>query len=215
MTVAAPCDLDTSLRAAEARLSAGAFEAAVEMFTLCLEQDPAEVRASQGRAMAQFQLKRWAMAADDFRRAQALNPEDLESRLGLGMSLTMNHRIYEGIDTLEALVAAHPRYVRGRIQLALLYYRLCVTAKGREQLAQALAERPTLTERRQIEHILREQRALDERRYYRPDFEALRYHKPRLDRRGLFFDGAWTAFIDRLRRGRVSAPKSCEEVPSA
>jgi len=58
--------------------------------------------------------------------------------------------------------------------LGLLYYKLCATAKGKKHMESALAGRPAPHERRMIEQILKEQKTLDEKRFFRPDFEALR-----------------------------------------
>ena len=163
-----------SLQQAEESLRTGAFECAVEQFTACVQENPHAVAAHRGRAIAQFQLKQWSAATEDFRRARQCDATDLESWLGLGLSLAMTHAAQEAVNLLEELASAHPAFIRGRIRLAQLYYRLCITAKGRAHLERALTLRPTLEERREIEQILREQRALDARRYYRPDFEALR-----------------------------------------
>ena len=162
------------LAAADASLSEGAFERAVELFTEALERVPKLAAAYRGRALAHFQLKRWVEARADFARARELDPEDLESWVGLGMSLAMANEIYPAIEVFETLLANHPDYARGHLQLGLLYYKLCVTSKGRAHLEQALASRPTLAQRRQIEQVLGEQARLDRGRYYRPDFAALR-----------------------------------------
>ena len=159
---------------AQALLRTGAFEQAIEQFTACVTRDPANAAAYQGRALARFRLKQWPAAVEDFTTARQLDPHDRENGVGLGMSLAMDHRVYEGIAVLEELLAAHPDYARGHIQLGLLYYQLCATRKGREQLDRALACRPSLAERQLIERVLGEQQRLDRQRYYRPDFEALR-----------------------------------------
>ncbi|MBI3292351.1 MAG: tetratricopeptide repeat protein [Elusimicrobia bacterium] len=156
------------------QLKAGAFEEAVETFTASLAVAPERAEAFRGRALAQFQLKAWPSAASDFRRAKALNPQELDNWVGLGMSLAMDHQIYEAIEVLETLLVQHPSYVRGHIQLGLLYFKVGIITKGREQMQQALANRPTLADRRFIESVLKEQGRLDRKRYYRPDFEALR-----------------------------------------
>ena len=162
-----------TLQAASALLNTGAFEEAIAGFDDILADEPANAAAYQGRATAHFQLKQWASAIADFTRAKELNPGEGEHWVGLGMSLAMEHRIYEAIDVFEAFLATHPDYVRGRMQLGLLYYQLAATGQGRRQMERALAARPSLTERQLIERVLREQRLLDRKRYYRPDFEAL------------------------------------------
>ena len=165
-----------TLSAAQALLSAGALQEAVHGFSACLESEPANAAAYQGRALAHFQLQRWSAAIADFTRAKELQPADNENWVGLGMSLAMESRIYEAIDVFEALLAAQPDYVRGRIQLGLLYYQLAAISRGRQQMERALAARPSVAERRLIERTLREQKHLDRTRYYRPDFEALNAH---------------------------------------
>lgn len=163
-----------SLRAqAAAQLRDGQWEDAVETFSACLALDLQDAASLQGRAMARFQLQQWAEAIADFRAAKARHPDDLENWVGLGMSLAMDHQVYPAIATFEELLAAHPDYVRGHLQLGLLYLQLGIIPKGRRQLEQALACRPSAPDRRLIESTLREQSKLDRKRYYRPDFDAL------------------------------------------
>ena len=172
----------SALEEAQASLRDGAFERAIELFTEGLANDPDNADAYRGRALAHVQLKHWSSAIADFTNARQLHPEDQESWVGLGMSLAMDSRVYEAIDVFHTLLAAHPDYARGHIQLGLLYFQLCATGKGRREMADALACRPSLAERRVIEQVLKEQDALDKKRYFRPDFEALRarQHHPRI-----------------------------------
>jgi len=86
----------------------------------------------------------------------------------------MDSKIYEAIDVYETLLALKPRFIRARIQLALLYYRLGIISKGHYQLDLALDFGPSLKERKRIADLKNEQLALDKKRYYRPDFQALR-----------------------------------------
>ena len=162
------------LKHAYEQLAAGALEDAVEAFSDCLRTDPGEARSHYGRGMAYFQLTQWPAATADFRQAKALNPAEPEYGLALAMGLAMGSAIYEAIAVFDELLAAHPQYVRGHIQLAQLYYRLGVITKGHRQLDAALAARPTAAERKAINELKGSQLALDKRRYYRPDFEALR-----------------------------------------
>lgn len=165
------------LQQASDHLKEGRFEDAVNTFTACLALDPHHDGALQGRGFARLQLKEWSSAQADFKAAKDLNPDDAEHWIGWGMSLALSNQIYPAIDAFEALLARQPRYVRGHVQLGLLYFKIGVIAKGREQLQKALTLRPTLDERRVIESTLSEQDKLDRRRYYRPDFEALRKKK--------------------------------------
>jgi tetratricopeptide (TPR) repeat protein len=166
--------MEAMLDQAQAHLKKGEFERAVEEYTACLSSKGDEVSALRGRGIAHFQLKKWNEAISDFSKARDLDSTDLESWVGLGMSLAMDLKVYPAIEVLETLLEKHPDYARGHLQLGLLYFRLCVTAKGRHHLEKALACRPTLMERRIIEKTLKEQKQLDKRRLYRPDFEALR-----------------------------------------
>ena len=100
--------------------------------------------------------------------------DDPEQGIGRAMSLVMENKIYEAIDVFEELLACRPHYVRAHIQLAQLYYRLGVIGKGHSQLDEALLSRPSPEERKIIGQLKQEQLTLDKRRYYRPDFEALR-----------------------------------------
>ncbi len=154
-------------------LREGRYEEAIESFTSCLAVNPETSRAYNGRAQAHFRLQKWPEASADFARAKELSPVDKESWLGLGMSLALENKIYEAIDVLEEMLKHFPAFVRGHIQLGQLQYKLCATAKGKEQLNLALANKPSLAERKIIEQVLKEEKILDQKRYYRPDFAAL------------------------------------------
>ena len=155
-------------------LREGYFEDAVEAFSKCILADSNEAKIYYGRGVANFQLKRWKLAIADFKKAKELYADDPENCMALAMSLAIDNKIYEAIDCYEALLAKAPRLVRAHIQLAMLYYRIGVISKGHQQLDIALTSRPSLTERRTIEDLKKEQLTLDKRRFYKPDFEELR-----------------------------------------
>ena len=158
------------------QLKEGDCEDAAQAFSDCLLLEPVDARAYYGRGMAYFQLKKWGEAIFDFKKATELNPEDPESRVSLGMSQALGNKAYDAIETFETLLSKHPKYVRGHIQLAQLYYKLGVIAKGHRQMDTALASKPSPDERIQINAIKKEQLTLDKKRHYRPDFEELRRH---------------------------------------
>ena len=160
------------------RLREGAFEEAIERFSECLRLEPAQPRAYAGRAMGHLQLKQWPLAAADFSKARELDTGEADHWIGLATALAADHKIYDAIDVFETFLAQRPQHVRAHLQLAQLYYRLGVIAKGHQQLDLAMASRPSLAERRSIEQLKQEQLTLDKRRYYRPDFEALRRNNP-------------------------------------
>jgi len=162
------------INSAYEQLKEGNLEAAVEAFSDCLLLEPSEARVYYGRGMARFQLKQWPAAISDFRKAVELDPEEPEHWVSLGLSLASGDGVYEAIDVFERLLEKKPKYARARILLAQLYYRLGVITKGHHELDLALSSRPTLSERKTIEGMKKEQLLLDKKRYYRPDFEALR-----------------------------------------
>ena len=159
------------------QLQAGRFEEAIDSFTACLAVYPETAKAVLGRGIARFQNKDWKAAEVDFRRAKDLDRQDPESQIGLGMTLAMQNQIYPAIDVMEKLIVQFPNFVRGYIQLGMLHTKIGAIPKGRGYLEQALTHRPSLAERQFIESTLKEQSKLDQKRYYRPDFEALRKPK--------------------------------------
>ena len=155
-------------------LKEGHFEDAVKGFSECLLEGPAEPKAYQGRALSYFQLKQWAAAASDFLKAKELDPSDPENWIGAAMCLAMENKIYEAVRLFDELLLLQPRCVRAHLQLGQLYYKLGIITKGHIEMDLALASRPSLEERRQIEQLRGQQLELDKRRFYRPDFVALR-----------------------------------------
>jgi tetratricopeptide (TPR) repeat protein len=155
-------------------LSGGYFKDAVKAFSDCLALESTEARAYRGRGEAYFKLKKWKLAIADFEQARQLDCQEPNSWMGLAMSLVMDNKIYEAIDVYEALLVAQPRFILAHIQLALLYYRLGVIGKGHRQLDLAMDLGPTPQERKRIEDLKKEELILDKKRYYRPDFQALR-----------------------------------------
>lgn len=174
-------------------LKAGCFDDAVEAYTKVIEQCPTTAEAFCGRAQAYFQLKNWNEALSNFSRARELDSKNLESWTGLAVSLAMNNKIYEAIDVFQICLTDHPGYVRGHFQLGLLYYQLGIINQGHEQMNKALSCRPTLAERRLIEQIHKKQKTLDKKRFYRPDFEALRGNS-------IYSPGGWMLMIKNLYR---------------
>lgn len=168
---------ETLLKQAYEQLAEGGFEQAVETFSAVLAVSPKQAQALRGRGLAFQQLKQYAQATSDFRKACELTPADLDAQVDLAASLGQSDQVYPALEVFDALLAAHPDFARGHIEVGLLHLRLGAIPKGREHLTQALACRPTLTQRRFIQGILTEQDRLDRKRYYRPDFEALHREK--------------------------------------
>ncbi len=159
---------------AQQKLKEGYFEKAIKAFEECIVSNPLQADAYLGRALAYFQLKNWTAALSDFTKARELDSDNLENWIGVAMSLAMSNKVYEAIDVFDTLLKNHPNYVRGHVQLGSLYYRLGTITKGHQQMEKALASDPSLSERRMIEKLYKEQKELDKKRFYRPDFVALR-----------------------------------------
>ena len=166
--------METLRETAFSQMKRGEFEEALASFDLHIAAHPADAFALQGRGLDHFRLKHWAKAIADFSKAKELNPDDLENWIGLGLSLAADLQIHPALDVLETLITAHPDFARGHIQLGLLYFRLCITAKGRRHFELARSCRPTVAERCLMEATLKDQDRLDRKRFFRPDFEALR-----------------------------------------
>ncbi len=152
---------------------AGQYEEAVEQFSASLQAQPGDARAHRGRGLVYLQLQRWSLAAADFDSACHEDPTNLENWVELGISLSLDGKIYQALKVFETLLAREPRYVRGHLELGFLYLKLGAIPKGRQQLELALVCQPTPAQRQAIASVLREQARLDRKRLYRPDFEAL------------------------------------------
>ena len=167
-------DIKTTIKKGYDYFNEGYFEDAVEAFSDRLNLKPLDSGIYYARGMAYFRLKKWKSAIADFEKARDLDCNDPDNQLGLALSLAMDNKIYEAIRVYDDLLAVNPKLVRAHIQLAMLYYCLGAIAKGHWQLDIALAFRPSLSERERIANLKKEQLLLDKKRYYRPDFEALR-----------------------------------------
>ncbi len=156
------------------QLTDGRFEEAVATFSAAIAQEPRQAKALRGRGLAYAELKQWSLATADFAAARDADPDDAENWVDLGISLARDHQVYPAIAVFEELIAQHATHVRGLTELGFLYIRVGAISKGREFLEGALRCKPTLIERRRIEAALGEQDKLDRKRFYRPDFDALR-----------------------------------------
>ena len=155
----------------------GRFKKVQQSLDQALAIEPDDVPLLMLRAMAQTKQSLWVGAQADYAKARRLAPEDPETWLGEGMCLAIRQQVYPALDLLETLLQKQPHFVRGHIQVARYYFKLCVSAKGQAHLKAALAADPNLDERREIEEMSRSEAVLDQKRMYRPDFEALRREK--------------------------------------
>lgn len=163
------------------QLRDGLYEDAIETLTAVLALSPGDLEALRGRGVAYAQLKQWNLAVADLGVAKGAAPDDVDTWINWANSLAMANQVYEAIQAFETLVARQPRCLRAHLELGRLHLRLGAIPKGREHLQLALACRPTGAQRQVIVAILEEQDRLDQKRMYRPDFDAL--HKQRARQR--------------------------------
>jgi tetratricopeptide (TPR) repeat protein len=173
----ASLDRPALMKSIEEAFRDGHFMQAHKDLDQALAAEPDDVPLLMLRALAQSKLALWEGAQKDFAKARALDPEDPEAWLGEGICLAMRQDVYPALDLLEEILQRQPAFVRGHIQIARYYYKLCVSGKGKAHLQAALAADPSLDERREIDALLKGEALLDQKRMYRPDFEALRREK--------------------------------------
>lgn len=167
-------DRDALMGQIQAGFAEGRYMKVQKDLDLALAAEPDDVPLLMLRALAQTKQSLWEGAQKDFAKARALDPEDPETWLGEGLCLAMRQDVYAALELLEGILVRQPNFVRGHIQVARYYFKLCVSNKGQAHLKQALALDPSADERREIESISKEEAVLDQTRLYRPDFEALR-----------------------------------------
>ena len=162
------------LRAGYSSLQNADNTTAIERFNACLLEEPGLAPALEGRGAAHFKLEQWPEAEADFAEVLKAAPGNSEARLGYALCLIRQESVPKGLDLMESLVAEEPNFVRARINLATLYFKLGVPKKGREQMAEAQKRHPSPEQRHEIDSCLKEQNKLDQKRIYRPDFQALK-----------------------------------------
>ena len=102
---------------------------------------------------------------------QKLREEDTAAtHTMLGVACARHHQVERALEHLERAVALEPEGFAPRCALGELYMRLCVPEKAREHLALALDHATVPQERAYVQSLLREERARDRRRIYRPSF---------------------------------------------
>jgi len=103
-------------------------------------------------------------------QAVALGMDTAETRTMVGVACARHHQIERALEHLEHAVALDPNGFAARCGLGELYMRLCVPEKAREHLAASLECATTREQRAYVQSLLREERARDRRRIYRPSF---------------------------------------------
>jgi len=126
----------------------------------------------QALELAQRELERGRVreAIDVLERSLEAHGESASIRTLLGLAYARNREVDRAFAELERAIVLEPEAFTPRCALGELYLRLCIVEKGRAQLAEALEYATTREERAYVQQLLREDRARDRSRAYRPDF---------------------------------------------
>jgi Tfp pilus assembly protein PilF len=121
---------------------------------------------------AQRELERGHVreAIDVLERSLETHDESAPVRTLLGVAYARNREVDRAFAELERAITLDPEAFTPRCALGELYLRLCIVDKGRAHLAEALECTTTREERAYVQQLLREDRARDRTRAYRPDF---------------------------------------------
>ena len=117
-----------------------------------------------------FERGRIEEAIQLLEQAVTLGTDTAPTHTMLGVAYARQHQVDRGFEHLERAVALDPEGFGPRCALGELYLRLCVPEKAREHLACALEYATTTEQRAYVQSLLREERARDRRRVYRPSF---------------------------------------------
>ena len=122
------------------------------------------------RAQREFERGHLKEAIELLEQAIAMNADGAQVRTMLGIAYARSRQVEHAFEHLERAVAFDPEAFGPRCALGELYMRLCVPEKAREHLGRALECATNPQERAYVQSLLREERARDRRRVYRPNF---------------------------------------------
>jgi tetratricopeptide (TPR) repeat protein len=105
--------------------------------------------------------------------------ESASVRTLLGVAYARNREVDAAFAELERAITLAPDAFTPRCALGELYLRLCIVEKGRAHLTEALDYATTREERAYVQQLLREDRARDRSRAYRPDFSKALWRRGR------------------------------------
>ena len=122
------------------------------------------------RAQREFERGHLQDAIELLEQALTMNADSAPVRTMLGIAYARTRQVERAFEHLERAVAFDPEAFGPRCALGELYMRLCVPETAREHLARALECATNAQERAYVHSLLREERARDRRRVYRPSF---------------------------------------------
>ena len=125
------------------------------------------------RAQREFERGHMKETIDLLEQALALKADSWQIRTMLGIACARTRQVDRAFEHLERALEADPDLFGPRCALGELYARLCIPEKAHEHLERALECATTAQERSYVQALLREERARDKRRIYRPHFQPL------------------------------------------
>src|SRR5262245_31276394 len=123
-----------------------------------------------GRAQREFECGHLREAIGLLEQAIAVKVDNIQVRTMLGIAYARTRQVERAFEHLEHALATDPDAFAPRCALGELYLRLCVPEKAHEHLQRALECATHAQERTYVETLLREERARDRKRVYRPSF---------------------------------------------
>jgi tetratricopeptide (TPR) repeat protein len=112
------------------------------MLELWLRRQPDSIPALLFRGWVKEQQHVLGLAADDYRRALEIDPENEEAHLRLAGALVGTNRAEEAVPHLEWFLRRHPDDPETLVQLALCWNNLGQTEQARQALDDVLARQP-------------------------------------------------------------------------
>ena len=164
----------------------GELDAAAEQYKEVLKLDRHSLDALHNLGQIFAEQKRYSAAIFRLRQAVALDSKNPSLVLALGVALGQSGNKGEAIQMLEELVAAHPRFALGHINLAALYARQDRYPEAAKEYGKAVKLEPgndaaRLSQAKALLHVLQYKEAL-------PVIRAYTRRKPG-DYEGYFLDG--------------------------
>ena len=130
-------------------------------------RDPRQVLEHAQREFERGHLKE---AIELLEQALTMNADSVQVRTMLGIAYARTRQVERAFEHLEHAVGFDPEAFGPRCALGELYMRLCVPEKARDHLGRALESATNAQERAYVQSLLRDERARDRRRVYRPSF---------------------------------------------
>ena len=130
-------------------------------------RDPEQVLQ---RAQREFEREHMKETIELLEQALALKADGAQLRTMLGIAYARTRQIDRAFEHLERAVELAPDSFGPRCILGELYARLGVPEKARAELGRALECATNAQERAYVQSLLRDERARDRRRIYRPTF---------------------------------------------